>query len=221
MPSRTMATAPASSRALGVGGEAVHGGEGLALHAVAAHRVDGLGSEADVGDDGDFGGGEATDEFGAVAAAFDFYGLGAGVLDEAEGVADGVVDGGVVGAVGHVGDEEGAAEGAGNGAGVMEHLVEGDGEGVFVAEDDHAERVADEDHVDAGLVDQARGGIVVRGEGGDGMAGELFLQEGVGGDAGSGTGSDDEAPRARSWVTLMVFSSAAPPRYVRMQPETV
>jgi hypothetical protein len=132
-----------------------------------------LRGEADVGDDGDFGGGEAADEFGARGAAFDLDGLGAGLLDEAEGVAGGVAQGGVVGAVGHVGDEEGAAEAAGDGAGVVEHLVEGDGEGVFVAEDDHAERVADQDHVDAGLVDQARGGIVVCGERGDGMAGQV------------------------------------------------
>ena len=76
----------------GVGGEAVDGVEGLALHAIAAHAVDGLRREADVGDDGDFGVGEAADEFGAGAAAFDLDGLGAGFLDEAEGVARGVVE---------------------------------------------------------------------------------------------------------------------------------
>ena len=63
------------------------------------------------------------------------------------------------------------AQAAGDGAGVVEHLVESDGQGVLVAEDDHAERVADEDHVDAGLVEQARGGIVIRGERRDGLAG--------------------------------------------------
>jgi hypothetical protein len=104
-----------------------------------------LGSEADVTDYWDLGVGEVMDELGACSSALNLDGLGSGVLDEAEGVADGVVDGGMVGAVGHVGDQEGAVEATGNRSSVVEHLVEGDGEGVFVAEDNHAERVADED----------------------------------------------------------------------------
>jgi hypothetical protein len=55
-----------------------------------------------------------------------------------------------------------------------------------MSEHNHAERVADEDEVDAGFVDEARGGVVVCGDGGDGLAGEFFLEEGVGGEAGGG-----------------------------------
>jgi D-mannonate dehydratase len=47
-------------------------------------------------------------------------------------------------------------DGAADGAGVVEHLVDGDGEGVFVAQDDHGQRVADQDEVDAGFVGEAR-----------------------------------------------------------------
>ena len=75
----------------------------------------------------------------------------------------------MIAAEGHVGDDERAADGAANGAGVVQHLVHGDGEGVFVAEDDHGERVADQDEVDAGFIHQARGCVVVRGERGDGL----------------------------------------------------
>ena len=32
-------------------------------------------------------------------------------------------------------------------------------------------------------------------------------------------GAGETAPRVRSWVTLMMISSATPPRYARMQPE--
>ena len=32
-------------------------------------------------------------------------------------------------------------------------------------------------------------------------------------------GAGETAPRVRSWVTLMMISSATPPRFVRMQPE--
>jgi len=73
----------------------------------------------------------------------------------------------VIAAVGHVRDEEGAARSTAHGAGVMEHFVDGDGQGIFVAEHDHAERIADEDDVHAGFVNQARGRIVVSREAGD------------------------------------------------------
>jgi hypothetical protein len=93
-----------------------------------------LRSEAEVGDDGDFGVGEGADEFDA--RAFDFDGFGAGFLDEADGVGE---------AFGTCRcscrracrRRRGAMDGAADGAGVVEHLVHGDGEGVFVAEDDH------------------------------------------------------------------------------------
>ncbi len=122
------------------------------------------------------------------AAAFDLDGLRAGFLEEADGVVDCVVDSSVVRAVGHVGDEEGAACCAGDGASVVEHLVEGDGKGIVVSKDDHGERVADEDKVDAGLVGQAGGGIVVGGERDDRAAETLLFEEGLCGDArGGGT----------------------------------
>ena len=82
----------------------------------------------------------------------------------------------MVAAVGHVDDEQGALDGAADGAGVVQHVVHGDAEGVWVAEDGHAEGVADEEDVDAGLVDQAGGGVVVGGEGGDG-GGALLLRQ--------------------------------------------
>ena len=137
-------------------------------------------------DNGDLGGGEAADQRGARAAALDFDGLRAGIFHEADGVAGGFARGGVVGAVGHVRDEEGVAQAAGNRAGVVQHLVESNGEGIFVAENDHAQRVADQHHVDARLVDQTGGRIVIRGDCGDGMPAKFLLQEEVGGDAWEG-----------------------------------
>ena len=133
-------------------------------------------------DDGDLGLGDAGHDGGAGGAALELDGLRAGLFDEADGIGDSVVPGGVIAAEGHVGDEKGAGETAADGAGVMEHLVDGDGEGVGVAEDGHGEGVADEDEVDAGGVEQARGGVVVGGERGDGGAGEFALAEGGHGD---------------------------------------
>ena len=59
--------------------------------------------------------------------------------------------------------------GADDSGSVINHLVEGDGDGGSVALDDISEGVANEDGVDAGLVDEASKGGVVGGDNGDGL----------------------------------------------------
>ena len=130
-------------RGRGVGLELEDGFGGAGLNAVTAHAVKALRGEADVGNDGNFGFSEGADEIDA--RAFDFDGFGAGFLDEADGVGEALGYRAVIAAEGHIGYEQGAANGAADGAGMVEHLVDGDGEGVFVAQDDHGERVADQD----------------------------------------------------------------------------
>ena len=56
-----------------------------------------------------------------------------------------------------------------DGARVVEHVVDGDAERVGIAEDDHAEGVADEDDVGAGGVGDLRAGIVVGGDHADAL----------------------------------------------------
>jgi hypothetical protein len=73
----------------------------------------------------------------------------------------------VVAAEGHVGDEQSALGAATHGSRVMEHLVEGYRQSGVIAEDDHGDRIADEDDVHAGFVEQARGRIVIRGQAND------------------------------------------------------
>jgi len=63
---------------------------------------------------------------------------------------------------------------AGNGAGVVEHVLHRHGERRVVSEDDHAERVPDEDGVHARAVESARGREVVRGEHRDWLAAVLL-----------------------------------------------
>ena len=190
--------------------ELLDGFGGAGLDAVAAHAMEALRREAEVADDGNLGVGEGADQLDA--RPFDLDGFRAGFLDEADGVGEALGDGGVVAAEGHVGDDEGAADGAANGAGVVQHLVHGDGEGVVVAEDDHGERVADEEEVDAGFVDQARAGVVVGGERGDGFALALHFAKGGHGDfcAEERRDARDLAARPGKLVMLMVVSSAAP-----------
>ena len=63
-----------------------------------------------------------------------------------------------------------ASSAAGDGAGVMEHLLHRHRNGVLVTEHRHAERIADEDHIDAGFVDGERAGVIVGRNHGDGFA---------------------------------------------------
>ena len=57
-----------------------------------------------------------------------------------------------------------ARRAAGGGAGVVEHVGDGDAEGVGVAENHHAEGVADEDDVGAGSVGRLGARVVVGGD---------------------------------------------------------
>lgn len=59
-----------------------------------------------------------------------------------------------------------------------EHFVKGDGESGVVAVYDHSGGVADEADVDAGHVEVHRGGIIVGGDDGNGLAPSVLLPEG-------------------------------------------
>jgi hypothetical protein len=140
-----------------------------ALDGVAAEFVDGLRREAEVAHDGDSDVDHAADVGDEGGAALEFDSVGAGLLEEACSGADGVFDAGAVGAEGHVGDDVGPLGSADDGSGVIDHLVEGDGDGGAVSLDDAAERVSNEDGIDAGFVDEAGEGGVVGGDDGDGL----------------------------------------------------
>ena len=159
-------------------------------------------------DDGNLRIAEGADEFDA--RAFDLDGFGAGLFDEADGVGDALGHGGVITAEGHVGHDERAANGAANGARVVQHLVNGDGKGVFMAENDHGQRVADQDEVDACLVNKARGGVVVGGERRDGLALALHFAERRHGDFWEGNAGLRRMRARRKLGETHVFSSAAP-----------
>ena len=131
-----------------------------ALHLEAAHGVHRLRREAEVAHHRDLGVDDGLDHRQALAPALELHGLGAGP-DERGGVADGVLDrGGVVAQPRQVADDERLwprdraprTPGPGDGGGVVGHVVDGDLEGVVVAEHHHGDGVADEDQVDAGLV---------------------------------------------------------------------
>ena len=71
--------------------------------------------------------------------------------------------------VGHVADQPGVGRAASHRRRMADHVVHGHRQGAVVAEHGHAQAVADEDHVDAGLFLQVRRRVVVAGQPGDGV----------------------------------------------------
>ncbi len=137
---------------------------------MAAKLVDGLRGKPDVAHDGDTAIGHALDGSFHGNAAFQFYGLAAGLPHKAGGVIHGVFSAGLVSHKGHIADDEGIFSAAHDGFGMMEHFFNGHADGRFITEDDHAQAVADEDEGDAGFVNYLGGGVVIGGNHGDFLA---------------------------------------------------
>jgi hypothetical protein len=137
----------------GIGDEAICLLGGLALLFVAALLDHTLGQHADVADEGDaclHDGFDLGDEGGA---ALELHGICTGG-DEAAGIVEGLT-GGVVAVRGQIAQDGGAGGATADGGDVVDHHVHGDAGGVWQAEDDHAEGVADEKEVGAGLIQQS------------------------------------------------------------------
>ena len=90
--------------------------------------------------------------------------VGTGLLHEPCRGGERLLGRGLVGAERKVRDHQGARGAPHDGRDERHHLVDGDREGRVVAVDDHRGRVADQEHRDAGRVEQARGQGVVGGE---------------------------------------------------------
>jgi hypothetical protein len=67
-----------------------------------------------------------------------------------------------------ISDDESGGFGTGNGFDMVKHMRQSDMGGVRKTENDHAQRIADEEDVRAGLVEQACHGKVIAGQRGNG-----------------------------------------------------
>ena len=104
-------------------------------------------------------------------------GVGAALLDEANGVAHRVLVGYLVRAERHVANHQRPAHRARYRAGHEQHLVHGHRDGRFVAEDHHGGAVADQEDVHAGGFGQSCASCVVRGHHRDPGTGALHLRQ--------------------------------------------
>ncbi len=162
-----------ASERKGVGLELQNRIDTARLHAIAAHAMHALRRKAEMADDRNFGFNEGPHQLDT--RAFDLDGFSACLLEKTDGVGDAVADRTVIAAEGHVGHHEGTAYTAAHGTRVVQHLVHGHGQRVFVAEHDHGERVPDKNEIDAGLVDETRRRVIVGSESRDGLALALHL----------------------------------------------
>ena len=125
----------------------------LPLHLVAAHSVDGLRREADVPHDRDVHRRDRRDRLGDVDAALELDRLGAPLLHHAPRVAQRILGRNLVGEKRQIGDDQRPRARPRHHLQVINDLVDRHGQRRVEALHHHAERVADEDDVDACLVD--------------------------------------------------------------------
>jgi hypothetical protein len=131
---------------------------------MAAHAMNRLRGKANVPHDGDVDVGDAAHRRRNGRSALELDRLGRALLDEAAGVAQRFLRAHLIREEGHVRDQQRARARAGDCARMVDDLVDGDGECSVLAANRRREAVADQDGVDAGLIEDAREGVVVSGQ---------------------------------------------------------
>src|SRR6516164_3606689 len=71
---------------------------------------------------------------------------------------------------------------AAHGTRVMKHLLDCDRQRVLITQHDHGQRIAHQDHVDPGFIDQSGAGVVVCGQAGNQFMMLFLFEERSGGD---------------------------------------
>ena len=132
---------------------------------------------------GDAGADELLDQLDVMRAALELDRETAAYFDEATSVGEPLFDRRLIRHERHVADDVRPPHAANHRAAVVRHLFEGHRERGVVALDDHAERVADEQHVGAAFIEEPPERRVVRGQDGDLLASLFHLPKGVDGDA--------------------------------------
>jgi len=160
--------------------ELLNPGETLPLDFVPAHHIYRLWRQPDVPRHRNLGVNNLPNQVGTLLPAFNLYDFSAAFFHKARGVADRSFGVDLIGPVGHVGDQQRVLHPAPHRLHVMQHLVHRDRERVLVAQHGLSQRIAHQHHVDASLIHQTRGGVVVSGKASDGFVAEFLFPQGCG-----------------------------------------
>jgi len=153
----------------------------LALQPEAAERGDALRRQPQMAHDRDARGDDCTHAGADFRAALQLDAVARRLCHEAARVKHRGLVRGLIAHVGHVADQPAVGRAATHGLCVADHVVHRDGQGRLVAQHGHAQAVAHEDDVNAGLFDQRRHRVVVAGNHGEGCAlGHLVEEYGQG-----------------------------------------
>ena len=104
------------------------------------------------------------------AASFDLHRSRSAFLDQASGVAQRIFRADLIGEERHVCHHQRPLDPAGNRSRVMHHGVQCHGQRCFVTEHHHAQRIADQQHIDTRTIQQPGHRIVIRRQHGDFLA---------------------------------------------------
>ena len=135
--------------------------------------MDRLRRQADMAHHGNIHIHDGLDNPGDVDPTFEFDGLGPAFLEQASGIGDRLTNTGLIGEKRHVAHNEGARASPVDQPEVVDHIVHRDRQGRIRPLHGRAQRVADQEKVDAALVQDAGERVVVGGEGGDLLPGRL------------------------------------------------
>ena len=153
------------------------------LDDVAPELMLALGSETDMRHDGYARRHDAADLLGAPHAALELHRMGLGLFHEPECSVQRLVGSGLVGTEGHICHDESPGHGCRDGSRQRDEVIDGHWKGGVVAIDVVAGGVPYQQEIDASLVENGGGELVVAGEAGDFYPGFLSLLEVSGSDA--------------------------------------
>jgi hypothetical protein len=174
-PSTTIEKTPALLEKLRVVEHPLGVVEIAALHAVPAELVHRLGRETDVSHHGNGRIDNRSHRSFDATGALDLHRFGSALFHQPARAAHGVCGCCLVAHERQIADHECAGARARHGLQVMHHLVDGDGQRVLVTQDHVSDAVADQDHLDARFVLEARSGKIVRGQHHDFLTATLHL----------------------------------------------
>src|SRR5262245_28073373 len=149
----------------------------LTLNLIAAEPMNRLRGEANVSHDRDANLDDGLDRTWHRSTALEFHPLGTALLEEPPGIPDRLLPTYLIGEKRHVPDHQSTLATARNRSRVVDHLLHRNRQGIRLALKDAANRVADQEDINAGLVQNPRKGIIVSGETGDLFPQTLFFDD--------------------------------------------